>query len=98
MKIQCIAQKLSCDEKVLEYTCNHPILHVHTHEQIKASPKKGLMLLMSLVGEAELTFPEEVVLLSTLVDEQIQSGNGTVTEGFSKVKLINLQEYKGIHV
>ena len=41
---------------------------------------------MSLVSEAKLTFPEEVVLLSAVVDEQIQSGNGTVTEEFSKVK------------
>ena len=48
---------------------------------------------MSLIIEAELAFTEEVVLLSTVVEEQLQSGNGTVTEEFSKVKSIKLKIY-----
>ena len=52
------------------------------------STEKGMLHLMSLVIDSALTFPEEVVLLSAIVDEQVQSGNGTVTEEFSKVIFI----------
>ena len=44
---------------------------------------------MSLDIGQELTFPEAVVLLSTVVE--IQSENGTVTEEFSKVKTIKVK-------